>query len=159
MDSLQKAINTAVFFLNSRMRTCKEVYDKLLSKGYDNETAEKAVEELVKVGYLNDRSYAMAYMSDSIKIGAKGIYRIRQELRRKGISDSIIEEAISECEEDTYIQLKNFVEQRALCQNIQSYKDLEKLKARLVRRGYSLQEIKKCLDEYEFHIEENEYHR
>ena len=159
MESLQKAINTAVFFLNSRMRTCKEVYDKLLSKGYDKDTAEKAVEELVKVGYLNDRTYAMAYINDGIKLGAKGIYRIRQELIRKGISSSIIEDAIADCEEDTYTQLKSYVEQRNLCENIHSYKDLEKLKARLVRRGYSLQEIKKCLGEYEFHFEYDEYQR
>ena len=150
-----KARNTAAGYLANRMYTCREIYDRLVRKGFEKELSEQVVAEFVSAGYLDDRNYAQLYVTDAIRLGAKGKFRIRQELLRKGVAASIVEEALEESEADTQACLEEYISQRGLCDGIHSRKELEKLKARLARRGYSLREINRCLDAYTFHFEES----
>lgn len=150
MDELSRAKNAAAKLLVRRMYSCSEIFDRLCRKGFNEEIAEQTVAEFMKLGYLDDRKFAEYYITDAVNLGSKGIYRIRQELRRRGVSASVIDAALEESEADTKSALREYIEQRNLCDNVHSYKDLEKLKAKLVRRGYSLSEIRECLSEYEF---------
>lgn len=159
MDMQRKARNTAAALLAGKMYTCSEIYDRLLRKGFDKELAEQVVEEFVRAGYLDDQRFAQMYITDSVNLGAKGMFRIRQELMRKGISGSILDRAMEETEVDSASALAEYVSQRNLCENIHSRKDLEKLKARLARRGYSLREINQCLSAYTFHFDDRDWQR
>ena len=150
MDMDKKARNAAAGFLLYKMYTCREIYDRLRRKGFEKELAEQVVAEFVKAGYLDDRRYAQMYVEDEAKLAAKGKFRIRQELLRKGVASSIIDEVMDDAEFDTEACLREYISQRNLCDNIHSRKDLERLKARLARRGYSLSEINRCLAEYTF---------
>ncbi len=154
MDMEKKARNTVMGLLANRMYTCREIYDRLCRKGFEKELAEKTVAEFMAAGYLNDRHYAQLYVEDESRLGAKGRFRIRQELMRKGVSSAIIDEVMEESEVDTEVYLKEYIETRNLCDGIQTRRDLERLKARLARRGYSLGEINRSLAEYTFHFEE-----
>lgn len=154
MDTLTKARNAAAGLLANKMYTCKEIYDRLCRKGYEKDLCEMVVSEFVASGYLDDRRYAQMYQEDESKLGAKGNWRIRQELLRKGVAGSIIDEIMEESEIDTEAYLREYISQRNLAENIHSRKDLEKLKARLARRGYSLGEINRCLSAYTFHFDE-----
>lgn len=156
MDNFEKARRIAAGYIGARMYTCREVEDRLLRKGIDKETAENVVAAFAENGILNDEEYARMYVSEAVRLGAKGMFRIKKELYVKGIAGSIIERVCSEADEDTYSALKEYVESRSLCEGITSRRDLEKLKARLARRGYSLSEINKCISEYDIRFE-NEY--
>ncbi len=156
MDVLVRAQKTALAMLGRKMLTCRELCDRLLRKGYDKEIAEKVVEQFLSVGYLDDRHYAELYLADSVNLGAKGFYRIRQELLRKGVSGSVIDEVMEFAEVNTEDSLMQYIEERQLLRAVHSRKDLEKLTARLVRRGYSLSEIRHCLEKMEFTIEKEE---
>lgn len=147
---LLKARGSAAAMLGRKMLTCHELFDRLCKKGFDKETAEKVVSEFVEAGYLNDLRYAEMYIADSASLGAKGMFRIRRELMQKGISASVIEAAADEAEPDTESALRDYIEQRSLCSRVHSRRELENLKARLVRRGYSLYEINGVLSDYEF---------
>ena len=152
----QKATKTAGNILGRRMHTCKELFDKLCKKGYSKEVAEIVVSDFISAGYLDDRKYVEMYIYDAINISAKGMYRIRQELKLKGISDSVIDDILMDEDFDSVSALKEYIYQRRLCDNIHSKKDLKKLKARLIRRGYSYSEINACLSDYMFNFEEQE---
>ncbi|MBO5364307.1 MAG: regulatory protein RecX [Clostridia bacterium] len=154
MDALMRAQNAAMAMLGRRMLTCQELYDRLCRKGYDKEIAEKVIEQFLSVGYLDDRRYAELYLEDSVKLNAKGIYRIRQELLLKGISGTLIDQVLEDSKPDTADALMQYIGERNLLQGVHSWKDLEKLKARLVRRGYSLSEIRSCLEKADLTIEE-----
>ncbi len=158
MDVLVRAQNAAVAMLGRKMLTCRELHDRLCRKGYDKEIAEKVVEQFLSVGYLDDCRYVELYLADSVNLSAKGIYRIRQELLRKGVSASVIDAVLKDADVDTKGALMQYIEERQLLKAVHSRKDLEKLTARLVRRGYSLSEIRDCLDQAEFEItDEEEY--
>lgn len=154
MDALTKARNAAAGLLANKMYTCKEIYDRLCRKGYEKELCEQVVSEFVSAGYLDDRRYARLYLEDESKLAAKGNFRLRQELLRKGVCGSIIDEAMEEMEIDTEAYLKEYISQRNLADSVHSRKDLERLKARLARRGYSLGEINRCLGTYNFRFDE-----
>lgn len=129
MNTYEKAKKTAANIVGYRMYTCREVEDKLRRKGFDAETAEQVVSEFAAAGILDDRAYAEAYAQDAVSLGGKGIYRIRQELYKKGIASSIIDAACSELKEQTCDTLREYVESRNLCDGITSRYELEKLKA------------------------------
>lgn len=154
MDMLIKARNAAAGLLTNKMYTCKELYDRLMRKKYEPEICEQVVAEFVAAGYLDDRRYAEMYLADESALNAKGIWRIRQELFRKGIAASILDAVFDSCETDTESYLKEYVEQRHLADAVHSRKDLERLKARLARRGYSAGEINRCLSAYHFRFDE-----
>ena len=154
MDKVQKARNSAVAILAVKMHTCRELCDKLIKKGFDKELAEQVTGEFISAGFLNDAEYASMYISDQVNIGAKGTYRIKQELIKKGVSLSIIEDALARADIDTQSTLREYISLRNLCDNIHTRRDLEKLKSRLARRGFSLSEINSCLTEYTFHFED-----
>ena len=82
----------------------------------------------------------------------KGMYRIRQELLRKGVPSAVVERALSESEADFESALRELVERKLLTMEITDRKDYEKFKEMLARRGYSSGEINSVLDEYNFEL-------
>lgn len=150
MDEFLRGKRLAVRFLSAKMYTAREIFDKLRRKGYSSEISEQIVTELITDGILDDKKYAEYYILDSVNIGNKGIYRIKQELLRKGVARGIIDRAIHEAEVDTRNALRDFVSLKLSSTEITTRKEYEKFRAMLARRGYSLGEIKEVLSEYDF---------
>ena len=154
MDTYEKAKKIAAGYVAARMYTCREIEDRLCRKGIEKDVAEQVVCDFAAAGILDDRLYAEAYVSEAVKLGGKGVFRIKQELYAKGIARSIIDDACSENEENTYAALCEYVESRRLYEGITTRRELEKLKARLARRGFSSSEIRECLSNYNFELED-----
>lgn len=81
--------------LKSRYKTVKELKEYLVKKEYPLDFIDKAVERLIQQGYLNDVSFAKAYINQQIITTNKGPLKIRQELLHKGVSSKIIEEELA----------------------------------------------------------------
>lgn len=146
---IDKAKQYALYCLNKKNLTEQELYNKLLEKGYE-EVAAEVLAALTSAKLLNDRDYAYMYISDGINIKCKGLYRLREELIRKGVLKSVIEEVSAEFEEDCYNSLIAFVRAHYGDVVIDDRKTLEKIKAQLLRRGYSYSEIRRCFDEFDW---------
>ncbi|MBQ9737787.1 MAG: regulatory protein RecX [Clostridia bacterium] len=141
IDRAKKAVAKLVSY---KMYTCREICRRLLKKGFDENIAEEAVSEFVKAGILNDEEYARLYIHDAALIGLKGMFRIKQELLAKGIAASVVERAIAEVEVDTEKQLEEYVKLKFANKELSDWKEIEKAKAHLARRGYGISEINKC---------------
>lgn len=152
MDDFLRGKKLAMRFLAARMYTSREIFDRLRKKGYSIELAEEIVSELISEGLIDDRRFAEFYISDSINIGYKGVYRIKQELLRKGVPASIIDRAIENAEVDSLEALREYVKQKLSTTEIETRKDYERFRAMLARRGYSLSEIREVLSEYDFDL-------
>lgn len=124
--------------------TCQEVYRKLVQNGCEKDVAEETIAEFCKAGILNDEEYAKMYIYDAVNIGFKGMYRIRQELSAKGVSNSIIEKAVKATDIDEEEQLEKYVLIRFADTGFADFKELEKAKTHLMRRGYGIYEINRC---------------
>lgn len=154
MEEYEKAKKLAAGYVAARMYTCREIEERLIRKKISAETAERVVSEFASAGILDDREYAKAYVYQAIKLEYKGAYRIRQELYLKGVARSISDDVLENTEDDIIASLKEYVSLHGFADRVETRRDLEKLKAKLARRGYSPSEIKNCLSEYEFNFKE-----
>ena len=141
---MEKAKKIAAKIISYKMYTCNEVYKKLLQKGVEEDVARATVDEFVKAGILDDLEYAKLYIHDAQVIGLKGMYRIGQELRAKGIASSVVEKASAMCEIDSEEMLENYVTLRFGDKVFTDWKEIEKAKAHLLRRGFSIGDINNC---------------
>lgn len=141
-----KAKKIAAKLISFKMYTCKEILQRLMQKGISQEIAEVVVGEFCKAGILDDAEYAKAYIHDGIYVHMKGLYRIKQELIQKGVAPSVIEKAIQETEVDAEDSLTEYVRLRFGDREFSDWKELEKAKAHLVRRGFAIYDINKCFD-------------
>ncbi len=130
--------------LGFKAYTCQEIYRKLVQNGCEKEIAERTIAEFCSAGILDDHEYAKMYIHDALNIELKGMYRIRQELVAKGISPGIVEKAAEEAEANEEESLEKYVSIRFGDTRFLDFKELEKAKMHLVRRGYSIYDINKC---------------
>ena len=83
--------------LNSIKSRFKSIYDlrmTLLKKEYPEELVDKAIEKLIKQGYLNDRSFTKSFINNKMITTNSGPYKIERELLDKKIDASIVKEEI-----------------------------------------------------------------
>lgn len=80
--------------LKSRFKSAFELREFLLKKEYPLEYVEEAIKKLLKQGYLDDRSFAKAYINTQMITTSKGPKKIEKELLDKGVSTDIISEEL-----------------------------------------------------------------
>lgn len=76
--------------LKNRFKSVKELRISLLKKEYPVESVESAIHKLLSQGYLDDRSFAKAYINTQMITTSKGPKKIEKELLEKGVSMDII---------------------------------------------------------------------
>ena len=140
--SLAKA--RALRITNTRPMSRREMYDRLVSKGETPDNAELCADWLCDMGLINDRSYAASVVRHYAAKGY-GVSRIKQELRRHGIDRALWDEALEELpEQDDYIE--RFLRSRLT--DPEDRVQVKKVSDALFRRGYSWEQIKHALNNF-----------
>jgi regulatory protein len=88
----------ALEILSFKMRSEKELHDKLVSYGYSEDEIVQAIAYVKSYGYVNDEKYAEQYVASRGK--QKGRSLIRMELLKKGISPDAADRALEMLETD-----------------------------------------------------------
>ena len=99
-------------------------------------------------GYLNDRAFCEQWIHYRSS-GSYGAARIRQELRRKGVSESEVSEAMESVSEEDQVEAAAVLarrKRRQLGPAEDPYKTKSKIIQYLVRRGFSWDVAKKAYD-------------
>jgi regulatory protein len=119
------------------------VRDYLIHCAYSNATAEKTLDKLRALNYINDEAFARNWASGRAMGRGYGPKRIDQELRKKGIRDALIREVVRETfgpvEESE--KAKSLLEKRFKNKQLSDPKMLRRAAGFLERRGYSSQVI------------------
>ena len=138
------ARNRAMELLSRRPMSEKELVDKLIRKGEDQETAADCARWLREKGFLDDESYAAAVARHYAAKGY-GVSRIKQELRHHGIDRELWDEALEEMpEQDDHIE--RFLRSRLT--DPEDRAQVKKVSDALFRRGYSWEQIKHALNNF-----------
>lgn len=150
----RKAYQHACYLLDYRDYSYQEMFRRLEPK-YPEDVCYTVTDRLAKNGLLNDRKYAEQLARHYVEGKRYGFRRARQEMRRRGLLDAQIEEALELYEDGTEERL-----QALLVRKYQKYfldpddcKMVEKGKAALVRQGYGFSEINAAV---RWFLEENE---
>lgn len=93
---LTRAKNAAYRLLAYRPRSRKELEEKLREKEFPEDTIETVIDRCTRLGYLDDRKFAVQWAASRARLRGRGRRRIEQELRNKGISRDIIHEVMDE---------------------------------------------------------------
>lgn len=146
---LQKAKNYAFLLLKFRVRSEKEIRQRLKKKKFVPEIIEETLSFLKEKKFIDDNYFAKTWIASRIK-KPLGIRRLRQELRIKGIDREIIESEISEIknnysEEDIVTQIAK--EKLKKIKGIEPQKAKRRIYAYLLRRGFSPQIVIECLNQ------------
>lgn len=94
--NFRAAKSSALKYLSYKLRTEKEVRIKLQEDGFDEYSAQMAIEELKALGYINNKIYVQKYVFDRSKLKPKSKKLIKLELQSKGIQEEIIDEVLND---------------------------------------------------------------
>lgn len=141
----ERAVKYGVWLLSRADYTAFMIKEKLKRRECPTEIAEKAVGYLCECGYIDDYDYGQRLVSELSEVRKKGKRYIRFELKKKGISDEIAEELMSECESDIFSAAENTLRKYNKSVNELDIKELNSLRARLTRQGFSHSEISDCI--------------
>ena len=97
-NTTPSAMAFALKLLGLRNHSQKELERKLLKKGYTVESIYPALEQLTSQGLLDDRKFSMELIRSRSGRKPSGKMKMRAELRKRGISETIIGELLKEYE-------------------------------------------------------------
>ena len=144
------ARNRAMELLSRRPMSEKELIDKLIRKGEDEETAADCARWLRENGFLDDESYAAAVARHYAAKGY-GPGRVRAELSRRGVDRELWDGTIEAMPENSE-KMDRFIAARLT--DPEDREQVRKVSAALYRRGYSWEEIRSALGRFNAETEE-----
>jgi regulatory protein len=83
-----------VRLLAAREHSRAELRQKLRARGHDDADIDAVLDQLARRRLLSEERMAEAYVSERLRKGF-GPLRVREELRRKGLADAVIEPHLS----------------------------------------------------------------
>jgi regulatory protein len=92
-----QALDKAMTHLSATMKTCKQMQDFLVKKGYTQAVIDYVLERLKYYNFLDDYAYCKAYVNT---VHGKGKKAIEVDLAKRGAEKDAIAKALDEVEED-----------------------------------------------------------
>lgn len=145
---LESVMNSAMWHLGQRDMTESELLIKLRQKTDNQEWIDDTLDKLRGFGYLkSDNEFAEQFVERSFS-SEYGSGYIIEKLKKKGLNNSVIHDAIEKIKEDRQID-----EQGILIERINHYYQeftvsREKLVSTLQKRGFSYAQIKEAIDQH-----------
>ena len=148
--NLQEYYNACVKYIQTRLRSTKEIDDYLKRKQVTEEDRIFIIEKLTKKGLLNDKYFTKCFIHDKLKFTNMGEYRIINELKKLNISTPIIEENKYLFNEEIIQEKINKKIEKAIKSNhkLDNYKLRNKLYNSLLRDGYNPSQVISSLNQY-----------
>ena len=163
-NQIYEIYEVALKYINTRLRSSKELIEYLKKKGYEYSNIEKVLVMLKKQDYLDETIYASSFIHDKILMTNYGPNKICGELEKLGIDNSIILDKISiytkeiECE-----RINKIIEKQIKINHNKGATLLKrKIQSFLLSLGYTSSYINECISKYNFYdknVYEKEYQK
>lgn len=120
-------------------RTAHELSSDLLGRGVPADVVGRVIARFIEVGLIDDAEYARMWVASRHRTRGSAPAVLRQELRRKGVADELIEQAVAELgAEEQRERAVRLVEQRLpRLERLEPLARQRRLVSMLQRRGYS----------------------
>ena len=137
-----KAYGNALRWVAMRPRSEWELATYLRRKQVEEPVAEVITDRLRRIGLLDDRGFAQAWVANRRLLKATSVRKLRLELKQKKISEAIIDEVLAEDDTTDSDSLRALVAKKRA-----RYPDDTKLMQYLARQGFGYDDIKRVLSE------------
>ena len=98
-DHKREVLVKALEFISYKPRTVRETKQKLREAGFEEELISQTIREIKREGLLNDERYAEQWVEERQRLRPRSSRVLAMELRRKGISDTLIQSAIEDVDD------------------------------------------------------------
>lgn len=136
----KRAINSSMYYLSQMDKTEHWLRENLRKKQIPADIIDETLQKLIDAGFVNDRNYADAFIRSKRKYEKLGTSSIKMKLMQKGISNDIIDELLSEIDEDDLRETAYELAEKKLRQlkrEPDRNKRITKIVSFLAYRGYS----------------------
>lgn len=148
-DSIEKALIYSYKLLNHRDRSKKELYERLIKKGFSDKVSLEAIAHLEEKGFIDDERFAKLLMRDASIRKYLGKIGLKNYLINKGIPHSTIDN-LQDNEYDEIEIAKNLIEKKMRnMKNIDKLKIKQRISGLLLRRGFSYDTVCKIMQTFE----------
>lgn len=141
-----KLLDKVYRFISLRPRSEKEIRDYLHGKHATDQDFEKIIQQLIKQKLLDDSAFVNWWLEQRATFRPKGKRALKAELKQKGISDELIEDALSEGVDELAQAQKAIQKKLKIYSRLPYLERKAKLSAYLARNGFSWEIIKQVLD-------------
>ena len=145
----QECFDDAMKYLQSRMHSRAELRQKLLRREFAEPIIEGILDDLTRLGYLDDAKFATAKAQSAADRKHHGRRRAYMELMKSGVKKEVANQVL----ENVYSQTDSTATARTLIEKkLPAMKRLESIVARrrlagmLMRRGFDYETIKPLID-------------
>ena len=151
LDDNEKIKQDALRLLGYRQRSIGELTDRLIKKGWNRDSVQSVINELIEKEYLNDLDFARMFAREKVKQKLIGPPALRSELFKvrieKEIQDQIVEEIYNEF--PTIEIIRSLLSRK----RIKTFESLdEKQKKRIInmlrRNGFSWDDIQTVVKDF-----------
>jgi regulatory protein len=143
------ALDDALSLLGRRDHFRAELTSKLLDRGHAMEEAELAVAICVQRGWVDDEALAHRFVQWRGPNNGWGPHRLRQELLRRGVDESLISEAVAMDAEVAEAALRTALrraERRAKPGWWRSGEGRARMVSSLLRRGFDAEDARRAVE-------------
>lgn len=146
----QSLKDAGLALLRYRMRSKKELYEKLLAKNYRSNNIELVLIDFEKNGWINDELFGLAFSKDQINQNALGPIALKYKLKKYISSDDMISKILLSTYSEIKIEsiifkiLKKYTSDDIRENHILREKIINKLK----RKGHYWQDINDSVNKY-----------
>lgn len=141
-DEQEVAFNRALRYLSYRARSEAEMRKYLSDKGFSDHVSQTVIDRLKDERLINDPRFAQDWIDNRVSFRPRSQTQLRFELRNKGLSEDLIEDALQEADLDD-IELACVAGKKLVGRYARlGWLDFrQKLGAALARRGFSYETV------------------
>src|SRR3954449_11486006 len=146
----QECFDDAMRSLERRLHSRVELQRKLLRKEYGETVVSAVLEDLARLGYLNDEQFARTRALSAAQHKHHGRRRARVELIKAGVKGEVAERALSDvyAEHDSTAVARELAhKQAARLRKLEPFVARRRLVCMLQRRGFDYESIRPVVDE------------
>lgn len=148
--SVDQAKQKAAKFCSLRERSPKEVWDKLVSLGLEQDQVSEVLTLLIKDDFVNPQRFANAYCNDKFEFNSWGKQKIRMNISIHQLDTSIVEKAMNRIDGAKYHSLLNglALKKWQSLEREPAMKRKQKTVAFLASKGFEMDLIWKVIGEF-----------
>lgn len=146
-NDFRRARERALYLLDVKDHSYVMLF-KRLNENYPEQICYDVCDRLAELGLINDRRFAALCARHYMEIKHFGRFRAVQEMRLKGLPQTLIDEALEPYDDadSTRERIKELIAKKYI-RRLDSEDGVKKVKNALVRQGYSYSDINAAMDE------------
>lgn len=158
-NEVNRAFNRALHYLSFRMRSEKEIVDKLNEEEYGAAIVQEALQKLRRLDFVNDEKFAEAFIKTKVNTTKLGPEALKRELTAKGIAVDIQQRLLAQHGEEEQFEIALELAQKVARKNERhaSMQVKRKIESHLLRKGYNYDMIRDVLQHINLDRDEEEW--